>query len=612
ALFFMKGKPGTGGALSGLSSVVPSTGARLDILPENGGAFPTGSAAQNITGDVSLVATVSRDNFGPAAKYLTQLRERLATTKLWQATGIDAQLDMAMQAMLEGSDLEGETGEPFTMSELVKGMGMYQDVTVALSNATFEPKPGTAVPQLMVHAALNLDGEAAQKYEQLRARLAEVAAKGAYESGDNRIEFTPQPGKAHSYSLMVNSTSEEMSFPGYLALEDSALVAVAGATSPDAFLSNSGTPVIEQEKWKQVGAVVTPKSAFSMLVDGEQFSDQLVSLFEAASKMEGMTDNTMDMRAMLKQQWGAFGPLAMSADFFGALNSYSCLQLRDADTSYGKLLSGLVKRMASRPNDTSQFKHLVSDNALLALHFRLDILPFYVQMMRESYEPAFRATPELQNSWKEFNAALNRVEEVYNRFEFQGFGIVVNGPTAGPMPDPVVLVTGSKIGGKALLEALAKELNDIAEAQSGMRPATITESQNEPMLMVGDANQPTSIVGLLAGENSVLLGINPAVLRDARGRLERGESVLDSAQVSGVSLAERLARGDYYLYLNSELALRLLGPWLPMLMQQQAAQLSPDDVQEFAQQFAGRFLAYSATSPTGSDGMCSVQQWLTF
>ena len=114
----------------------------------------------------------------------------------------------------------------------------------------------------------------------------------------------------------------------------------------------------------------------------------------------------------------------------------------------------------------------------------------------------------------------------------------------------------------------------------------------------------------MVGQNSVYITSNPYAFDKVSKQLESGASYLASNSKGLENSQEALEGGDYFIYANTELLLQMVRPWIGMAAAQ-APGSAPEDIQELAELFGGRFISTQLTSGAAENVVCSRAQMLT-
>lgn len=567
------------------------------LLPDEAPQVEEDSLLHDISADSLAIVHFTAQNIDPAVKYFERLWGRVAATKLGQKQGMRASL---LETIKQQQPASADTQELEKAAEIVSQAwdDVDEAIIVVSDKKVSAPELGD-VPLTLFEAEFSGGGTV----DRLKAFIDDEVLKGQPVLEENDITLKRRDGAEGVYDFTLNSPAGKGVSGAVVAQGDSFSVTFGTQDLGVFRASEAGKMLVNSAAWRTAGLSMLPGSGMFIYLDYSRLQTLMDDLMKLAAEAGGQEAAVAGgLQGQLQSQFGQFGVLGSSVVFGNGVTSLTCITIKEGskmEQFYSRLLDARGKAESA-----GEFYKLISDNTLLAFRVQLDVIPFYFDMFREYYGTALDEAQAPEDAQR-LRAMIDKAEQQFNRLGFREFGVVLNIAPGNPMPELGMLLGQGALEGEQALSTVAEVMNDYFPQPV----ASVDSASGSPRLKI-NTGQPVPVEGAVVGSNSVYITSNPYSFEKVSQALS-GEGNYLLKENTGLEHPEAALRtGDYFFYLNSELALQMARPWLGMAAAQ-APGSGPEELQEVADVFAGRFISTQFTTRGTEGAVCSRAQMVT-
>ncbi len=479
--------------------------------------------------------------------------------------------------------------------ELREFWGSLSEISLSLAAKTIPIDAGgkkMAIPATAIMAKFASD-EQAKKYSALIQMQVEPLKQQAEMMGAQISQ--PNPNTLDVSFPIPGSTDPVVAS---LTMKGSHFILLLGTKDPLDFFekksaSASGAAQLVSRSWLSKTAI-----------GGSMQFDLIMKLAKdlvAASLPEGQ--NTSAEMEQFEKMLAYLDGLGTGTLAFGSdgktLRQNTCFQVdtkKPAGDFYGKIVEQQKVSIASR---------LIDERTIIAFDYPISALQQSAAMFKSQGLANLGSSPQEKKSLELFE----KIYPLLEKFQFANLVGVVEAPPSGAMPRFGMLLTGSKLSGDVLLQQFteaANELTTLAQtAQGGVAPTTPIASlvKSGSTSQIKFTTNSIPLVGQLAGQNSLVFGIDPYFLAGVTSKLDSAKSA--DFLVSKLPHAkEDITTGSQIFMMNLGLGLDMLKPFAGMAIPPGAG-VTMEEIEEVSELFKVTMLATQRMQKVGDDVICT-------
>ncbi len=610
------------------------------------GEAPSGkgtSVLSALNDTVFMAAAIKPKNLQPVIDHIEIVKGKLQATVAWKKLKLDEALEgVSLEKLLQQASqagLPGAPGEmpalqvsPFEVFKVIQSVWMgLTEFTLALSSKDFalEPSSNLKAPGIHLSATFNDDVVVKQVSEFLKQMTAQPAAALDAPDASQAAAGMPFPLKA----VGSDGKKYEFSAPppinvqGAINIQEKRLTATIGTVDETSFLAGSGSPLlVESPQWKKAAAALLPKPLIYAYLDNTRLKPYLANIIRLATQMGGPGETPgvpapADLTESIMGAWSNFLLVSMGLNFQQGMGARQCVDVSagsSADKIYREYLSMARSESAA---GKSAFQNLIGPKTIAAIHVPRRYVLLAVDQIRQSVTQSAPAGSAATPEWEAFHQQLDRIKSSIQKMKVDEFGVIVNGPAFGPMPEFGIFVGAhEKINLSEFAAALTDLITSIGQEVGAGNLPTVSVGQNaDPALgIAGDRIElnmgsgqaiplvPVSENTLVATESPEMISAVPELLKSPNG-------FFGKLSISDADLVARASEADFYLYLNTDGVIELAKPFLPLLlMQRQDLQIGMPEIEEVLNILKFGILAVQSSSEASEGEICSELRVATF
>ena len=578
--------------------VVKTEDAPDSFFPDSAGEFDSSSTLASLNDSTAAVAVILPKHLDPAVVQVRGVYESLKNSAIWKKLGLDQQMNSSV-GMAQQGDVYGDQFEQFWSNT--------EEITFALSNTTYTLAEGLVFP----HALVKLRSKTAEFNTQIKTLLqAQLLA-----SGQNKLVFSDGStlesldAEGNNYKFSLSTGPESPSFPGKVAFSGNDVDVVIGEGDHTLFLVNEDSPALTKSAaWSSVSKSITPTSGTFTYADMEKvtkYVEGYITFMALELSKDPLNASQIPNASEITASWEGLKRTAFSLDVSDTLSSYSCAEF-DSDSQYASLLKSVEKRDFPALREKSTFYKLTSSNTLFATRLLVDVLPYYIDTFESNYGKALSDQPGLQAESEQFKEIITRLRAVYEKFGFVEFGVLLNAPEVGAIPEFGFYLGGSKLAGEELLKEFTSSVNEYFGASQKIGPITLKQDPSgESYLEVATGMTPMPGYGTTVDGNSILVGNTKGFVDGAISSIPANGKFLSSIASKTSFKSEALTTADSFFYFNTELAFKMLKPWYFFLVGQ-IPNGQVQDIEEVAKLFETKLFGAQISQKLSDEVVCGI------